>query len=125
VVFLKSVFAGLAALAGYVALLWYGPMLWLYWQMWRDGNGEAGFVFDVGPLLLLPGLLVFAAAFLVGMEKGIDASGAPVRRESWGEDMKRIGVGVFILGRQPDSRSAKLITRRGGGTGRRTGLKIL
>jgi hypothetical protein len=66
-VFLKSVLAGLAALTAYVALLclalWYGPMLWLYWQMWRDGSGGVGFVFDFSPLLLLPGLLAFGAAF--------------------------------------------------------------
>jgi hypothetical protein len=69
--FLKSVLAGLAALAGYVILLcltlWYGPILWLHWQMWRSitetGSGGVGFVFAVSPLLLMPGVIAFAAAF--------------------------------------------------------------
>jgi hypothetical protein len=62
-VFLKSFVAGLVGLAGHLVLLgaalWYGPMLWLHWQMWRasaqSGGGGAGFVFAVGPLLLIPG----------------------------------------------------------------------
>jgi hypothetical protein len=72
-VFLKSFVAGLVALAGYVALLclviWFGPILWLLWQMWRSGGeGDVGavsygFQSGVGALLLIPGLLVFAAAF--------------------------------------------------------------
>jgi hypothetical protein len=65
-VFLKSFVAGLVALAGYVALLCLA-MLWSYWQMWRSiaesGAGGVGFVFAVSPLLLIPGLLGFAAAF--------------------------------------------------------------
>jgi hypothetical protein len=65
-VFLKSFVAGLIALAGYVALLCLA-MLWSYWQMWRsiaeNGAGGVGFVFAVSPLLLIPGLLAFAAAF--------------------------------------------------------------
>ena len=69
-VFLKSFVAELVGLAGYLVLLgvalWYGPILWLHWQMWRargEGAGAAGFSFGISPLLLIPGLLVFAAAF--------------------------------------------------------------
>jgi hypothetical protein len=68
-VFLKSLLAGILGLSVYLFLLalalWYGPILWLHWQMWRSPNegGTAAFGFVLSPVLLIPGLVVFAAAF--------------------------------------------------------------